>query len=71
MYASILSACACIQLNDSMMGLLTIIAALIGFAVVPHFPAKASFLTEEERQLVKDRINADRGDFVDEKLTVC
>jgi len=53
-----------------MMGLLTCIAAFIGYAVVPNFPAKATFLTEEERQLVQDRINVDRRDFENEHLTV-
>ena len=50
----------------------TLLTALhsIGYLVVPHFPAHATFVTEEERQLVKDRINADRQDYGDEKLTV-
>lgn len=53
-----------------MMGVLTCISALIGFALVPNFPAKASLLNEEERQLVNDRISVDRHDFEEEKLTV-
>ena len=53
-----------------MMGTLTMISAVFGYLTVPHFPAKAKFLTEEERQLVHDRIMADRQDYVDEQLTV-
>jgi len=52
-----------------MMALMTITAAFIGYAVIPNFPAKATFLTEEERQLVQDRINVDRRDFENEHLT--
>ena len=51
------------------MALMTIIAAFIGYAVIPNFPAKATFLNEEERQLVQDRINVDRRDFENEHLT--
>lgn len=51
------------------MALMTILAAFIGYAVIPNFPAKATFLSEEERQLVQDRINVDRRDFENEKLT--
>lgn len=47
-----------------------IISALVGYTIVPNFPAKATFLTEEERQLVHDRITADRADFDDERLTI-
>jgi len=53
-----------------MMGLLTVVSAFIGYAVVPNFPAKATFLSAEERQLVQDRINVDRRDFENEHLTV-
>lgn len=55
--------------GSSVMALMTITAAFIGYAVIPNFPAKATFLTEEERQLVQDRINVDRRDFENEHLT--
>lgn len=61
----------CAMANDyaTVMALMTIVAALIGYCVIPNFPAKATFLTPEEHQLVQDRINVDRRDFENEKLT--
>ena len=53
-----------------MMGVLTCIAAAIGYVLVPNLPAKATFLNAEEHQLIRDRIDLDRRDFVEEKLTV-
>jgi len=53
-----------------MMGVLTIISAVVGYIMVPNFPGQASFLTPVEKQLVHDRITADRHDFEDERLTL-
>lgn len=44
------------------------IGLLIRF-VIDEFPDQAKFLTPEERQLVIDRIRADRGDATTEKLS--
>lgn len=52
-----------------LMGVLTCVSALLGFGFVPNFPAKATFLNEEERKLVNDRITIDRHDFEEERLT--
>lgn len=52
------------------MGVLTCLSALLGYAFVPNFPGKASFLNEEERRLVNDRITIDRHDFEQESLTL-
>lgn len=51
-----------------MMGVLTLVAAAGGMFLIPHFPAKATFLTEEQRSIVQARINADRGDFEEERM---
>lgn len=52
-----------------MMGVLTCVSALLGYAFVPNFPAKATFLNPEERKLVNDRITIDRHDFEEERLS--
>jgi hypothetical protein len=53
-----------------MMGLMTVTAAILGYIFVPNFPGKATFLSEEERELCQARIDADRQDFQnDQKLT--
>lgn len=51
------------------MGLLTIASSLFGYAFTPNFPEKATFLSPVEQQLLQDRINTDRRDFENEKLT--
>jgi len=51
------------------MGVLTLVSAVLGFIFVPNFPEKATFLNQEERQLVNDRITIDRHDFEQESLT--
>lgn len=53
-----------------MFGVVTIASALIGYLLVPNFPAKASFLTPEELEYVQNRINVDRHDFEEEKMNV-
>jgi len=52
-----------------MSAIMTFAAAIIGLLTIPNFPAKATFLTAEERQLVLDRINVDRSDANEEKMT--
>lgn len=48
-------------------GLIPITLAFLGYFIIVDFPDKVHemrrpFLTEEEVQIVKDRLNADRGD---------
>ncbi|BGP18213.1 hypothetical protein JCM10213_007841 [Rhodosporidiobolus nylandii] len=50
-------------------GVVTIGLGIISFFLVQDFPDKATFLTEEERKLVTDRVNADRGDAEPDKQT--
>jgi len=53
-----------------MMGVLTCISALIGYVVVPHFPQHSTTISDAERKLILKRIEIDRHDVVEEKLTV-
>jgi hypothetical protein len=50
------------------MGVLTLVSGVLGYIFVPNFPEKATFLNQEERQLVNDRITVDRHDFEQETL---
>jgi hypothetical protein len=51
-----------------LMGVLTLVSGVLGYIFVPNFPEKATFLNQEERQLVNDRITVDRHDFEQETL---
>lgn len=69
--STLVNSCQRIRLtNQIMMGVITCIAAVVGYLVVPNFPAKATFLNAEEAKLVSDRINTDRHDFEDEALSL-
>ncbi len=50
-------------------GILTIIVGLIGYIFLTDVPNKATFLTEEERDIINLRIERDRADSVDDPLT--
>ena len=51
-------------------GLITVVLGIAAFFLIVDFPAKSTFLTEEEKTVVIDRINRDRGDAVADKLTL-
>ncbi|KAJ3498476.1 hypothetical protein NLJ89_g10215 [Agrocybe chaxingu] len=50
-------------------GILTIVLGLLTWLFVPDFPDKSRFLTEEQRKMILDRVEADRGDSVPDKMT--
>jgi hypothetical protein len=55
-------------------GLIPIALAPLGYWLIVDFPNKVlksrrPFLTAEEIQITKDRLNADRGDAEDTKIT--
>ena len=51
-------------------GIITVVLGMAAFFLIVDFPAKSTFLTEEEKAVVIDRINRDRGDAVADKLTL-
>lgn len=53
-----------------MFGVLTCASALLGYVLVPNFPAKATFLSEDEKELIQNRITVDRHDFEEEKMNL-
>lgn len=50
-------------------GAITVGVCIIGWFLIVDFPAKAKFLTTSERKFVVDRINEDRGDAIEDKIT--
>ncbi|KDR68722.1 hypothetical protein GALMADRAFT_231048 [Galerina marginata CBS 339.88] len=50
-------------------GLLTIVLGVLTWFFIPDFPDKSRFITEEQRKMVLDRVQADRGDSVPDKMT--
>jgi len=52
-----------------MLGIITIVAGLIGWVLIVDFPDKANFLSEEERRHVIRRLDRDRGDGEHDPLT--
>lgn len=50
-------------------GAITILVGLLGYLLIHDFPDKASFLTEDEREMVQTRIQRDRGDAVPDGMT--
>jgi len=50
-------------------GLGTCFFALLAFLLIVDFPDKAKFLTDKQRQFVRDRLNYDRGDAEPDALT--
>ncbi len=59
-----------IYLSQIMMGILTCVSAMLGFLFVPNLPVKATFLSSAEHDMIKQRIEEDRGDFEEEPMTV-
>ncbi|KAF4622911.1 hypothetical protein D9613_001495 [Agrocybe pediades] len=50
-------------------GLLTIVLGVVVWFFVPDFPDKSRFITEEQRKMILDRVEADRGDSVPDTMT--
>lgn len=50
-------------------GAFTILLGLLTWLFVPDFPDKATFVTEEQRKMILDRVEADRGDSIPDKMT--
>jgi sugar phosphate permease len=50
-------------------GILTIVLGLLTWLFVPDFPDKSTFISEEQRKMVLDRVEADRGDSIPDKMT--
>jgi len=50
-------------------GILTIMLGLLTWLFVPDFPHKSKFITEEQRKMILDRVEADRGDSVPDEMT--
>lgn len=50
-------------------GVLTVLIAILAFFTLVDFPDRATFLTEEERNVVLTRIQRDRADSVHDPLT--
>lgn len=50
-------------------GAITVGVCIIGYFIIVDFPAKAKFLSAEERKFVIDRLNDDRGDALEDKIT--
>ncbi|KIM38659.1 hypothetical protein M413DRAFT_75785 [Hebeloma cylindrosporum] len=50
-------------------GIITIVLGLLTWLFVPDFPDKSRFLNEEERKMILDRVEADRGDSIPDKMT--
>jgi len=48
-------------------GIITLGLGVLAFFLVVDFPDKSKFLTEEQKQFVIDRVNADRGDAMPDK----
>ncbi|GAA5825360.1 hypothetical protein JCM11251_006950 [Rhodosporidiobolus azoricus] len=50
-------------------GVITISLGIIAIFTIQDFPDKATFLAEDERKLIIDRVNHDRGDAEPDKVT--
>ncbi|KAF9482378.1 high-affinity nicotinic acid transporter [Pholiota conissans] len=50
-------------------GALTICLGVLAWFFVPDFPDKSKWLTVEQRKMILDRVEADRGDSVPDELT--
>ncbi|OBT58745.1 hypothetical protein VE04_00729 [Pseudogymnoascus sp. 24MN13] len=51
-------------------GAITVVICIIGWFLIADFPEKAKFLTLKERQYAIERINDDRGDGEQDKITL-
>ncbi|EAU83959.1 hypothetical protein CC1G_09841 [Coprinopsis cinerea okayama7 len=52
-----------------MEGLFTILLGILAWLFVPDFPDKSTFLTEDQRKMILDRIEADRADSMPDPMT--
>ena len=50
-------------------GIATIFLGILAWLFVPDFPEKSTFLSQEEKQMILDRVEADRGDSVADPMT--
>ncbi|KAH9487295.1 putative transporter C11D3.18C [Psilocybe cubensis] len=50
-------------------GVITIALGLLTWLYIPDFPDKSKFLNEAERKMILDRVEADRGDSIPDKMT--
>lgn len=51
-------------------GILTCVVGILGFCFLQEFPDRSTFLTEDEKYIVKTRIQRDRGDATPDPLTL-
>ncbi|PPQ93808.1 hypothetical protein CVT25_013517 [Psilocybe cyanescens] len=50
-------------------GIFTIVLGILAWLFVPDFPDKSTFVTDEQRKLILDRVETDRGDSIPDKMT--
>ncbi|KIM39087.1 hypothetical protein M413DRAFT_29655 [Hebeloma cylindrosporum] len=50
-------------------GALTIALGILTWFFIPDFPDKSKFLNEEQRKMILDRVEADRGDSIPDTMT--
>ncbi|KAH9485005.1 putative transporter C11D3.18C [Psilocybe cubensis] len=50
-------------------GTVTIVLGILAWLFVPDFPDKSTFVTDEQRKMILDRVEADRGDSIPDKMT--
>ncbi|CAA7267719.1 unnamed protein product [Cyclocybe aegerita] len=50
-------------------GVITIVLGVLAYLFIPDFPDKATFLSPEQRKMVLDRVEADRGDSIPDEIT--
>ncbi|KAF8972549.1 major facilitator superfamily domain-containing protein [Flammula alnicola] len=50
-------------------GLITIVLGILTWFFIPDFPDKSKFLSEKQRKMILDRVEADRGDSIPDQLT--
>lgn len=51
-------------------GAITVVICIIGWFLIVDFPGKAKFLTPKERKYAMERIDDDRGDAEQDKITI-
>ncbi|KAF8972548.1 major facilitator superfamily domain-containing protein [Flammula alnicola] len=51
-------------------GIITIVLGILTWLFVPDFPDKSRFLSVEERKMILDRVEADRGDSIPDEMTM-
>ncbi|KAF9042194.1 major facilitator superfamily domain-containing protein [Panaeolus papilionaceus] len=52
-----------------MEGVITIVLGILTWLFVPDFPDKSTFLTPEQKKMILDRVEADRGDSIPDEMT--